>query len=425
MSRPTSSASRVTPPPELVPVPVLHISGRSDHGGGPEHIRQVISAAIPGIRHHIACPAGGLYWQRYAEQLGAERLCAIPHRSLSLSALLRLRGFVRDQGIRVLHSHGMSGGVYGRTLGLLTGLPVLHSFHGVPVTPGFKHRLNQAAEHILSRLTDCGIAVSAGEADIVHARWRRYRGRLAVVPNGIDIGSDPPPWAPWPPSGTLRIVSFSRYNHQKHPELLIEIARCLHLRGLDFRIDAYGEGLGHPSLSTEALRRGVADRLRFHPPTDAPVEALAGAHIYLSTSRWEGMPLAVLEAWRSGLVVVASDVVGNRDLIEDGRTGRLFPHGDGRAAARAIDALVTALEPAERIRRHAARFADRHHTHDLMALRLSWLYQHGVHAHAMPSGPDGILRPHPAASDISREGGPLLPMVGRLQPANQYRSSAT
>lgn len=392
----------LTPLP-LSPLRVLHISGRSDHGGGPEHIRQIIGADIPGVHHHVACPNAGIYWERYREMLGEGRLIPIPHRRLSLAALLGLRAYVRDRGIQVVHSHGMSGGVYGRSLGLLAGLPVLHSFHGVPITPGVKHRFYQLAEHAFALATHCGIAVSAGEADLVHGRWRRYRGRLAVVPNGIGLADAPSSWPAWPPAGVLRIVSFSRHNRQKHPELLIEIARCLALHGVEFRMEAFGEGLDHPSLAAGAARSGVSDRLLFHPSTDAPEQVLSGAHIYLSTSRWEGMPLAILEAWRAGLVVVASDVVGNRDLVRDGFTGRLFQAGCGLSAAQMIVELLRDPTRAEEIRRRAARSADRNHANDLMALRLSWLYQHAAvsRAQAYPTDPDGLIRPHPMADEAS------------------------
>jgi len=355
---------------------VLHISGRSDHGGGPEHIFQVVSARLQDIEHYIACPDDGIYWKRYRNLLGETRLCPLPHRSASARAFWRLRRFAKEADIQVIHSHGTCAGAYGRVLGLTLGLPVVHSFHGVPVTLSFKHAFYDLAERLLGQATRCAVAVSAGEADLVHARWRHYRGKLAVVPNGIDIGKATPEWAPWPDVGPLRIVSFTRRNHQKHPELLIEIARILHLQGVPFRIDAYGEGLTHPSLGAEAARRGVADRLRFHPCTDTPVAALAGSHVYLSTSRWEGMPLAVLEACRAGLVVVASDVVGNRDLVQDGRTGRLFPVGDGRGAARIIRDLQADAHTAERLRLRASRQARVGHCRNLMAMRLEWLYRH-------------------------------------------------
>lgn len=355
---------------------VLHISGRSDHGGGPEHVLQVLAAALPSTEHFVACPTDGIYWGRYLDQLGERRLCPLPHRSLSVRSFLRLRAFAVAAGIRVIHSHGTCAGAYGRILGLSLGLPVVHSFHGVPVTRSLKHGLYNLAERLLGRITQCAVAVSAGEADLVHRRWRHYRGKLAVIPNGIDLGGVQPAWAPWPISGAIRIVSFTRRNHQKHPELLVEIARILQLQGVDAHIDAYGEGLLQADLAATTNRRGVADRLRFHAPTDTPANVLAQAHVYLSTSRWEGMPLAVLEAWRAGLVVVASDVVGNRDLVRDGRTGCLFPAADGRAAARLIRDLVRDPVTANRLRHRAARLARVGHCRNLMALRLEWLYRH-------------------------------------------------
>lgn len=358
---------------------VLHISGRSDHGGGPEHVLQVVSADLRAVTHHVACPDSGLYWERFRQRVGGERMSVIPHRRLSPAALWQLRTFILRRRIQVIHSHGMSGGIYGRCLGLLTGLPVIHSFHGVPVTPGLKHRFYQHAEQILARFTQVAVAVSAGEADLVHKRWRCYRGRLAVVPNGIDLGAACPGWSPWPTSEELRVVSFSRRNSQKHPELLIEVARCLHLLGIRYRIDAFGEGLDHPSLTDEARRRGIGEHLHFRPPTDAPSQAIAGAHIYLSTSRWEGMPLAILEAWRAGLVVVASDVVGNRDLVADGETGLLYPAGSGRQAARLIRTLAGDPVTADQLRHRAAARASLSYGRDLMAMRLEWLYHRMCH----------------------------------------------
>ena len=286
------------------PLRVLHISGRSDHGGGPEHIYQVIGAQLAGIEHYIACPDDGVYWARYRSRLGSERLHALPHRRLSLRALWRLRAFTRSAGIQVIHSHGTCGGVYGRLIGSTLLVPVVHSFHGVPVVPSIKHSLYSLAERALCHATRCGVAVSAGEAELVHKRWKGYRGKLAVVPNGIDTGAQPATWTSWPKSGEpLRIVSFTRRNHQKYPELLIEIARILRVMDVPFRIDAYGEGLDHPTLAGAIAARGLEQHLRFHLPTDQPVQALADGHIYLSTSRWEGMPAVDhrgLACWPAG-----------------------------------------------------------------------------------------------------------------------------
>ena len=67
------------------------------------------------------------------------------------------------------------------------------------------------------------------------------------------------------------------------------------------------------------------------------LEDIADASVYLTTARWEGLPLAVLEAMSLGIPVVASDVVGNRDAVEEGVTGYLYPLGDVKIAARLVE----------------------------------------------------------------------------------------
>ena len=61
------------------------------------------------------------------------------------------------------------------------------------------------------------------------------------------------------------------------------------------------------------------------------------AHCYLSTSRWEGMPLAVLEAMSYGVPIVASAVVGNKDLVEHGKTGFLYSR---KSPKEAVDQIL-------------------------------------------------------------------------------------
>lgn len=71
-----------------------------------------------------------------------------------------------------------------------------------------------------------------------------------------------------------------------------------------------------------------------------PGDYLQTAFCYLSTSRWEGMPMAVLEAMAAGLPVVATDVVGNNDVVVHGKMGFLYDEHKADAAARHIIALA-------------------------------------------------------------------------------------
>jgi glycosyltransferase involved in cell wall biosynthesis len=64
-------------------------------------------------------------------------------------------------------------------------------------------------------------------------------------------------------------------------------------------------------------------------------------NVFALTSRMEGMPLAILEAWAAGLPVVASAVGGVRDLVAHGQNGLLFPNGDASALTAALEQVLT------------------------------------------------------------------------------------
>ncbi|HWR97734.1 MAG TPA: glycosyltransferase family 4 protein, partial [Candidatus Methanoperedens sp.] len=72
---------------------------------------------------------------------------------------------------------------------------------------------------------------------------------------------------------------------------------------------------------------------------DVPAQ-LRSADLFVSASRAEGLPGAVIEAMLTGLPVVLSDIGVHREMIEDGTSGRLFPAGDGVALAALIVALL-------------------------------------------------------------------------------------
>ena len=78
----------------------------------------------------------------------------------------------------------------------------------------------------------------------------------------------------------------------------------------------------------------------------AALAQLATLDLYLQTSRWEGLPVAVLEAMAAGLPVLATNVIGNRDLIQEGENGYLCSD----AATFTQHLLHLAAEPATRQR---------------------------------------------------------------------------
>ena len=166
-----------------------------DHGGGRSVSAGSSASPSPVTVHHVACRNLACIGCAIVSCSAPAALCPLPHRSLSIKALLRLRTFITRREHQVIHSHGMCGWrVQWRTHGGPAGEPAGPAFipHGVPVTPDLKHRLYQLAEHAFARpdhLRHHTVSASGG-----HRPWplAAYRGRLAVVPNRVALGGPEP-----------------------------------------------------------------------------------------------------------------------------------------------------------------------------------------------------------------------------------------
>ena len=100
-----------------------------------------------------------------------------------------------------------------------------------------------------------------------------------------------------------------------------------------------GEGALRADCEALSARLGLSDRVIFPGRLPDVAPALAAADVYVSASRSEGLPFAVMEAMGCALPCVLSDVKGHRDLLSGADAGRLCPYGDADAMADAIEEL--------------------------------------------------------------------------------------
>lgn len=122
-----------------------------------------------------------------------------------------------------------------------------------------------------------------------------------------------------------------------------------------------GEGALREECRGLAQRLGVADRVLFPGQVRDIPAWYAMADAAASASRSEGLPFNVMEAMYAGLPVIASEVKGHVDLIEDGVTGLLYPYGDAEGCAQRVWRLMGSTELrrtlAEQARENTARYS--------------------------------------------------------------------
>ena len=161
---------------------------------------------------------------------------------------------------------------------------------------------------------------------------------------------------PRPRDRALRFAYMSQYMPHKGLATLLEAVRMLSSRLPEsvepWTVDLYGNGslARHRRYAQLYVDKGLPRRVTDHGPFE-PLEApavLARTDVVLVPSQWrENAPLTILQARAAGRWVIASDVPGVREVIDDGRHGALVPPGDATALACAMgDAIAHRVRPA-------------------------------------------------------------------------------
>jgi glycosyltransferase involved in cell wall biosynthesis/ubiquinone/menaquinone biosynthesis C-methylase UbiE len=160
------------------------------------------------------------------------------------------------------------------------------------------------------------------------------------------------------PSGGVLIGSVGRLTIQKGYDILARAARrvCdLHPR---VRFAVVADGPLRAELSALITQLGIADRFHLCGFQQDPTNFLAAIDIFVSPSRWEGLPLVVVEAMLQGKPIVATNVGGNSEIVKTGSTGTLVPPEDPAALANALVAMLDSQRltplPSDAIRRTAS-----------------------------------------------------------------------
>ena len=185
----------------------------------------------------------------------------------------------------------------------------------------------------------CVLALVPSQA--IGTKWAPYIGAHKQMHIDYHIKTSPPCTAPpFKPAGGFHAVLAGSLNPQKGQMDAIDAMGQLHTS--DVHLHLYGTGgRGYAGkLQARAETLGLADRVHFHGHVDGVAARLQQANAILVTSRCEGLGRVTIEAMRTGVPIVATDAGGIPELIEHGRTGMLYPPGNARALAEAIEHLI-------------------------------------------------------------------------------------
>lgn len=255
----------------------------------------------------------------------------------------RLAGHLADFAPDVVHSLLFHANLAARGAALLAGFP-LHRLICELQTVEIERTWHLAVDRWAGRLGRFTIGNSQSVVAHLHARAGIPHARLRCVPGGVDVAR----------FAAAEPLARADLGVDADTDLLLWVGRMDPIKGLDTLLAALdilrrarrvclllaGDGPERPAVEREGLRRDVLGALRLLGRRDDVPRLVKSADLFVFPSRTEGFPNAVLEAMAGGLAVVTTDVPGCRDLVRDGRTGRLVPPDDPAALARVVGALL-------------------------------------------------------------------------------------
>jgi len=217
------------------------------------------------------------------------------------------------------------------------------------------------ADKLVNRLSTHVIAVSASVRDYAIRHEGLPADRVDTVYNGIDLTQ----FQPGPekraeararfglPQDAFVVTGVGRLSYQKNFGLFLEVAA----RVLKGRPQAYfliaGTGDEEAALRRQARDLGLDARLKFLGFVADMRSLYPAADVLMLTSRYEGLPITILEAMATGTAIVSSNLDGVQEVLRDDEDSALVAPGDAQAFAQRLRALMDSPELMQRYRQAA------------------------------------------------------------------------
>lgn len=363
------------------PPRVLHLIETSGPGGAESVFRSHLKFLRERDRDHRHL--AGLIrpgWLSAALESDGQPVFFFPSRgSCDTDLVRRLCAFIREQRVRLVHSHLPDISVYSSLAARLCGIPHMATEHG-DIRHHSRGSLRLRVKYLIlaacSRMIAC---VSQFNREALERKIPPARGKSVVVYNGIEVAG--------PPDDRERERVRARLGFGREELLLCNVANLYPVKGQSHLLRAVGElAAGHPRLrlvvigrgelegrlKAEAAGLGLGERVRFLGFQANARALLPGMDLFVLSSLSEGLPVSVIEAMAAGLPVVATAVGGIPEINALGAEILLVAPADSRALAAGLEGLIGA--GVFRSPRNRA-VAERHFSVEAMSGRYLGLYR--------------------------------------------------
>ncbi len=282
---------------------------------------------------------------------------------LSIPKLIKI---IKTERPDIIHLQSSRAGFLGRLAGKLAGSSIMfYSPHGFSFLRNDVGRLRRSLFFRLEQVASLlgGTIVASSEGEFQQAK--RYSSKVVKIENFVDIRAleQMSPGHKHSTANLPIVGTVGRITAARNPKMFVQIAKSLP----DTKFTWIGYALDEeekPKVSNVMITGFLSH--------EEVIAELAKLDVYIQTSLWEGMPIAVLEAMALGKPIIATDIIGNRDLITHDKTGFLAQNSED--FVRLIRMLIDDEDLRLQIGDAAAKYVRQHHDLDLAVKHYSDLY---------------------------------------------------
>jgi len=310
--------------------------------GGAEHL---LMDLVVGLKEHnfypIVCSIDNGPLAFELENRGIEVIVISKKRSKDISLVWRLCQVVQKRDVGLIHSHFPVSDIYGWIVSKICRIPQVITVHGdifsnknlflsfvfrdtnriVTVSHDLKRKLSAFCPHVNNvQVIHNGIRVEDVRNQLIDKVYAKNRVNLKA--NDFTIGS----------IGGLRKV--------KGYEFLLEAIAIARKAFPNVKLVLVGNGPQRSLLQEKAEKLGISDIVIFVGWRKDIPQLLSAFDLYVCSSLKEGVSISLLEAMAASKPVIATNVGGNPEVVEDGKTGLLVPPKDPQKIAETINELL-------------------------------------------------------------------------------------
>lgn len=323
----------------LGPTTVLFITAKSDGGIAPKQIIDIAQMIRPvGLKIFIAAPTNpphGFELKRVAD-----KLISIPARDFSFGTLLTLRRQILKHSVSLIHSHGRTAGLYARLLRIMTGVEVIHTFHGIPNEPGLGGRFRQFVDQMLSMVPFIPVFGSDIEKErALEKKLISIEHDPMILLSAIDLNKFPKRKQNEMPfalidktrpetNNRVRIGGFLRVESTKGHAQFLKAAAAMAQEGQWSCAGYPRERLGKFGNINQSLEV-------IGPMQDVP-KWLYSLDVFVSTSTGDGQIYGALQAMAAGCVCLLSDIPAHQPFVKH-QAALLFNPDDPKSLSNALN----------------------------------------------------------------------------------------